>query len=345
MENTQKKYSIHDLRKLLIAADLKADTSTSMMTLIRAWGLVFITQYLLWIIPDAPVWYLVKVPLFFVSGLSFVGLFVIGHDCGHNSFSKYRWLNFITGTVCHFTIMNGFLAWKFAHDFHHQNTQIRKIDPDWPELLYLEEENPRLQDKLSVDYGVGTPIGILAGFWVGMLKRALPTFLIPQMKLSFLNGIKLYGHVLFSFIATVVLLYSYYEFLGPVKFIEMYALPCLVGTTIGALLTFLHHTHENSYVFDQNSYDPMLAQVMSTWNVRFPRWMEWMWLDINIHLPHHIATWIPWYHLREATEIIRQFSPELVQEKKWSWSLMMSCWRSTKLSNVSVGVYQLKSNR
>ncbi|MFP5457293.1 MAG: hypothetical protein ACLGG7_01045 [Bacteriovoracia bacterium] len=24
-----------------------------------------------------------------------------------------------------------------AHDFHHRHTQVRKVDPDWPELLHL----------------------------------------------------------------------------------------------------------------------------------------------------------------------------------------------------------------
>jgi len=328
----------------LIPAELRQQQATqSWATFFRVFFMLFVTQWALWLTPDGMVFWPLKAVLIFLAGLSFVGIFVLGHDCGHYSFSSKRWVNDVVGTLCHLPILNGFYAWRAAHDFHHRQTQIRKVDPDWPELLYTETEKAPWYEKLAVRLGPGSPVGIFIGFWVGMLKRALFGLLIPQMPVRSGEKWKIYLHTIVSFSIAVVLLREYYQLIGGAKFVEMYVLPAIIGTSFGALLTFMHHTHEGSPVFDRENYEPYQAQVEATWNVRFPRFMEWMWLDINIHLPHHVLPNLPWYQLRTATEILRKTRPELVKEKQWSWKTMRESWRATKLEETGVGQYRLKS--
>lgn len=66
--------------------------------------------------------------------------------------------------------------------------------------------------------------------------------------------------------------------------------------------------------------------MISTFNVRFPRWIEALWLDINIHLPHHLAPKIPWYHLRRAAEAIRAAEPDYYQERRFSLRYLRASW-------------------
>ena len=55
-------------------------------------------------------------------GTMFWAIFVLGHDCGHGSFSAYSWVNDIVGTILHSFILVPFYSWKLSHRAHHKNT-------------------------------------------------------------------------------------------------------------------------------------------------------------------------------------------------------------------------------
>lgn len=48
-----------------------------------------------WMIGNAP-WFLLPFAWIF-TGTALTGWFVIGHDCGHRSFSNRRWVNDLVG--------------------------------------------------------------------------------------------------------------------------------------------------------------------------------------------------------------------------------------------------------
>ncbi len=62
-------------------------------------------------------------PIFwFLQGTMFWALFVVGHDCGHGSFSRYRWLNNLIGHLSHTIILVPYHGWRISHRTHHANT-------------------------------------------------------------------------------------------------------------------------------------------------------------------------------------------------------------------------------
>lgn len=49
-------------------------------------------------------------------------LFVIGHDCGHRSFSKNKLLEDVVGTLAFMPLIYPFEPWRIKHNHHHAHT-------------------------------------------------------------------------------------------------------------------------------------------------------------------------------------------------------------------------------
>jgi len=58
----------------------------------------------------------------FVQGLFGTGLWVLAHECGHQSFSPSKVLNDTAGWVCHSMLLVPYFSWKISHGKHHKAT-------------------------------------------------------------------------------------------------------------------------------------------------------------------------------------------------------------------------------
>jgi acyl-lipid omega-3 desaturase len=61
----------------------------------------------------------------------FWALFVVGHDCGHQSFSNSRALNNFIGNIVHASILVPFHGWRISHRKHHANHGHVENDESW----------------------------------------------------------------------------------------------------------------------------------------------------------------------------------------------------------------------
>jgi omega-6 fatty acid desaturase (delta-12 desaturase) len=57
-----------------------------------------------------------------VQGLFGTGLWVLAHECGHQSFSPSKTLNDTVGWICHSALMVPYFSWKISHGKHHKAT-------------------------------------------------------------------------------------------------------------------------------------------------------------------------------------------------------------------------------
>ncbi|KAI9853775.1 MAG: hypothetical protein M1824_000885, partial [Vezdaea acicularis] len=58
----------------------------------------------------------------FVQGLFGTGLWVLAHECGHQSFSPSKTLNDTVGWICHSMLLVPYFSWKISHGKHHKAT-------------------------------------------------------------------------------------------------------------------------------------------------------------------------------------------------------------------------------
>lgn len=66
----------------------------------------------------AALWFMYTV----VQGLFGTGLWILAHECGHQSFSPSKVLNDTVGWVCHSILLVPYFSWKISHGKHHKAT-------------------------------------------------------------------------------------------------------------------------------------------------------------------------------------------------------------------------------
>lgn len=325
--------TVGDVRDLIPKACFRISPARSWAAL--ATGVARLALALLILTRIEPVWgpsLLWQIPAlaaaWLFAGWCYTGLFVIGHDCGHMAFSERRWVNEVVGHLCLSPVFTGFHNWRIWHNYHHAKTQLRGVDPDWPEKMMTREEyeHAPLGDKAHVRLGFGTPLGILVGFWKGMFRRTFMKTTAPHIPLARGAERELFfsSTVMVATSGAVGLALAHWG--GSWALVKYYLVPTFIAAAHGAMLTYLHHTSADAMVFDRADWTPFRGQVVSTFTVRFPRWIEALWFDINIHLPHHLAPRIPWYHLRAAAEAIRAARPDWYQERRFSLAYLRASW-------------------
>lgn len=56
----------------------------------------------------------------FLQGCVGVGMWIIGHECGHGAFSAFPMLNDVVGWAIHSLLMVPYFSWKITHARHHR---------------------------------------------------------------------------------------------------------------------------------------------------------------------------------------------------------------------------------
>jgi len=80
----------------------------------------------------------------FLQGLFGTGLWVLAHECGHQSFSPSKTLNDTVGWICHSALMVPYFSWKISHGKHHKATGNMERD-----MVFL----PRTREEQASRFG------------------------------------------------------------------------------------------------------------------------------------------------------------------------------------------------
>ncbi|MDX2051704.1 MAG: fatty acid desaturase [Polyangiaceae bacterium] len=330
--------SLHALKAAIPRSLLERSEVRAWVTFARSLALVCISTLLLIAWNRAPIQrelgalgWPVWVLGWLGCGVCWAGLFVLGHECGHGSFSKHQRINSIVGALCLLPSFTGFHTWRTSHALHHSQVANRGLDPDWTqEFLTREELNGvSLTRKLRWALGLRTPLGILLGFWVGIAKRRLDCY-FPASTVPSGTRRKLQFEAFLS-LAHLALLLALGRVFGFTTLLQVHLIPMLVSAASGALLTLLHHSRAGAKVWERDNWSRLQGILEATYDVRLPRVLEWVWLNVNLHVPHHINASIPWYHLPQASAALRQAYPGLAPSEPFSLQLLWTLWKNPTL--------------
>lgn len=261
-------------------------------------------------------WFLLPFAWFF-AGTALTGWFVIGHDCGHRSFAKSRWVNNLVGHIAFLPLIYPFHPWRLLHDHHHRHTNKQEVDNAW-HPWYVEsfqDQSKFVQASYRLMRG---RLWWLASVvhWAG-IHFDLNNFADRdkgKAKLS-IAVVVLFAAIVFpTMIAT----------LGIWGWVKFWLMPWLGYHFWMSTFTLVHHTAPDIQFRPVDTWNEVESQLAGTVHCDYPKWIEVLCHDINVHVPHHISTGIPSYNLRMAHRSLKNAWGDRVRirEEKFTWKFM-----------------------
>ncbi|KAK4385344.1 Omega-3 fatty acid desaturase, chloroplastic [Sesamum angolense] len=260
-------------------------------------------------------------PLYwFAQGTMFWALFVLGHDCGHGSFSNDPKLNSVVGHLLHSSILVPYHGWRISHRTHHQNHGHVENDESWhplSEKIYKNLDNATKKLRFTLPFPMlAYPIYL----WnrspgkTGSHFHPDSDLFVPSERKDVITSTVCWT-------AMVALLVGLSFVMGPLQLLKLYGIPYLGFVTWLDLVTYLHHHgHEQKLPWYRGEEWSYLRGGLTTLD-RDYGWINNIHHDIGTHVIHHLFPQIPHYHLIEATEAAKPVLGKYYREPQKSGPL------------------------
>lgn len=259
-------------------------------------------------------WFLLPFAWFF-TGTALTGMFVIGHDCGHRSFANRRWVNDLVGHLMMMPLIYPFHSWRLLHDIHHVETNKLHVDNAWEPWTVEGYKNA----SPALSWGYRQLRGVF--WWVASVAHwVMLHFNQKNFEPRDRNKVKLSVTVVLAFAA--VAFPTLIATTGLWGFVKFWLMPWLGYHFWMSTFTLVHHTLPGIQFRVADEWNEVEAQLAGTVHCTYPRWVEVLCHDINVHVPHHISVGIPSYNLRQAHASLRENWGEHLKEYRFSWGLM-----------------------
>ncbi|KAI3514333.1 hypothetical protein L1887_12657 [Cichorium endivia] len=281
-----------------------------------------------------PLPYLAWPVYWFLQGCVFVGVWFLGHECGHNAFSDHVWLDDLIGFILHSCLLTPYFSLKISHRRHHANTGSLQHD---------EVHVPKTKSKLwsSVVY-LNNPIGrtltilvkLTLGWYfylsINAAGRPYDKFASHYDPRSPIFSEKERGLILISDIGLLsfcYLLYTVVRIHGFAYVFCVYGGALMVMNAFLVTITYLHHTHPSLPHYNDCEWSWMkgaFATVDRDYGV-----LNKVFHNItDTHVLHHLFAHIPHYHAMEATKAIRPIVGDFYQSDNTPF--FVALWRESK---------------
>lgn len=262
------------------------------------------SQYVLW-------------PLYiYAQGCVMTGVWVLSHECGHQSFSESEFWNNFFGTIFHSALLVPYHSWRITHGKHHNNTGSCENDEVFAPSSRSDWQNEVLRESpFAMLWGIFLmlTVGWMPGYLVfnitgpakyrgknvnhfspsAVMFEPKEYWLIVQSDIAFFTVL---GAVIYS-IKTWGFASVFLYYLGPLMVTNLYLV----------LITYLQHTASYLPHFRGKEWT-FLRGALCTVDRSFGVVLNHVFHHItDTHVCHHIFSKMPFYHAQEATEAIKKF--------------------------------------
>jgi len=316
-------------------------------------------QILSTIVPFVLLWagylYCVQISYWFVFPflilISFfiLRMFVLMHDCGHNSLFKSQRANHIVGFLLGVLTAMPQFVWSKNHAFHH------KTNGDWEKYggvfnIMSTEEYSKLTNKEQRKYWLLRQPAILipGGFlyvlfnprfnWILGNLTMLAKILRPLLTLNISKAVQTakkwetkywkgkqdYLHMTYNNLVLIPIWIIMCMLFGTTEFFLLYVASVSLAGSLGILTFAVQHNFEDAYATDTAQVNHYRAALEGTSFLILPKVLNWFTADIAYHHLHHLSTAIPNYRLAACH---REFEHLFVDVKRVHLHELLSTFR------------------
>jgi omega-6 fatty acid desaturase (delta-12 desaturase) len=250
---------------------------------------IWVAMYLL---HDVSLW--ISMSLAVVNAFFLVRIFIIQHDCGHQSFLRSRKANNIIGTVCSLLTFIPYKYWAKNHNYHHGHNGVLGKDRaigDIHTLTVKEFREASRFQKLAYMIFRSAPVLFLLGpmFYIFYNNR-FPIIRLKGWEVA--NRALLWNNLLLIVFHSALIF-----FLGWDAFL-LVQLPIIVAFgTIAIWFFYIQHQHEHTYKAWKDNWDNLRASIQGSSYYKLPRLFHWLSGNIGYHHIHHLNSLVPNYEL------------------------------------------------
>ncbi len=250
-------------------------------------GLLIISGYLA--VLSWGTWW--AIPAFLIFGTIYSSADARWHELGHGTPFKTRWLNEFFYHICSFMTMREANLWRWSHARHHTDTIIVMRDPEIQvkrpaDLLKIAGDffwlySGPLELWRIVRHAAGRPDANVLTFVPASERQIM--YWSSRMYVAIVAGFALWSFAISSFL--------------PMMFV---VLPRFYGGWLHQLLGLTQHAGlaENTLDHRQNTRTVYINPVF-----------QYLYMNMNYHLEHHVIPMVPYHTLPKLHQAIKYQTP------------------------------------
>ena len=275
----------------------KPDTRKAIWQSITSFGPFIALWVLMYLSLDYSLW--ITLGLALINGFFLVRIFIIQHDCGHQSFTSNKKVNNVIGTVCSVMSFIPYKYWLKGHNYHHGHNGLLHEYRDIGDIeLLTVNEYSKLSKVQRFGYRVFRHSFVLFGL--------VPTYYVLIHNRLPLIKLKGWEKARRSLIWNNALVISASVLIGLIlgwKALVFVHLPILiVFGSIAIWFFYVQHQHEYSYKQWKDKWDYTLAAIQGSTFYNLPKFFHWLTGNIGYHHIHHLNSLVPSYQLAKCHE-------------------------------------------
>lgn len=280
----------------------------------------FITSfYSMWYFRDSYL-SLLTIPL---QSLMILRTFIIFHDCGHNSYTPNKRLNYVIGSILGIFVNTPF-CWNYDHHYHHL-TSGNKDSPafwDFSGQFFVDHSNQNeTVNKTLKDYN---EMGNMKYIY-RILRDPLVFFTVVPPLIFFIKYrcnellIKYNNDNAYKTSINIILFDTILNNLGIfLLFMHMdsdiiyhYLISQTIAFSIGLMIFHNEHTFNPPYVVTEEKWNKKDSGLLGSSFIQVPNYLRFFTLAAEYHHIHHANSSIPGYNLPQLHEELKKNTNEL----------------------------------